>query len=136
MGGAGGMLLEARRAAGLSAATFAARLGVSRQYMSDIEHDRRVPSVRVILAASDALGVDAGPLMEAAGRFPGAQFVVRPHDGEASFTLGCWCGIGVELDTFSATLGLHLAEFWAWHRCCWPRGVEAGAAGGRAPARR
>lgn len=49
-----------------------------------------------------------------------AHFRVYPHQGEASFTLGCWCNTGVELDTHSADLGRQLVAFWAEHWDCAP----------------
>jgi transcriptional regulator with XRE-family HTH domain len=44
----------------------AARLGVTKQYLSDVEHDRRRVSVERAAAWADALGYHAGQFVELA----------------------------------------------------------------------
>jgi len=55
------------------------------------------------------------------------HFVLWPHQGEASFTLGCWCNTGIELDTYGAALGEQLVRFWAEHWNCQPSAAHADA---------
>src|SRR5262245_27418103 len=47
-------------------AAFAARLGVTKQYLSDVEHDRRGVSVERAAAWARTLGYDAGQFIELA----------------------------------------------------------------------
>jgi transcriptional regulator with XRE-family HTH domain len=64
----GTFLRSRREAKGLSTRALANLLGVSWGYISDIEHDRRIPSEAVLARFSKALGVDGRELRILSGR--------------------------------------------------------------------
>ncbi len=65
----GDRVRAARVDAGLSLRELARRLAKTPSYLSDIEHDRRVPSEAVLKVLSRELGLDFEVLMGLAGRF-------------------------------------------------------------------
>jgi transcriptional regulator with XRE-family HTH domain len=58
----GRAIARARLAAGLTLDELAARSGVSRRHLIDLEHGNNGPSTRVLYAISLGLGVDGGDL--------------------------------------------------------------------------
>jgi len=66
-----GTLIGAHRIErGWSQRELAKRLGISPQYMSDIENDRRVPRNSVIQDVADLFEIGADPLYYAVGKLP------------------------------------------------------------------
>ncbi|QOV92554.1 helix-turn-helix transcriptional regulator [Humisphaera borealis] len=57
-------LYNARKKAALSQEVVAARAGISREYLSQLENDKKSPTVRVFLNLCRALGVSASRLIE------------------------------------------------------------------------
>lgn len=65
----GDIIYDARKLASLSLRELSERVGVNHVYISDIEHDRRSPSERVLKKLSKILGLNFDELMAMAGRF-------------------------------------------------------------------
>lgn len=76
----GQQLRDARVAAGLSLRESSRRLTLAPSYLSDVEHDRRVPSEAVLRRMADMLALDADALLATAGRFgAAAEEYLRTH---------------------------------------------------------
>jgi transcriptional regulator with XRE-family HTH domain len=59
----GTVLREARLAAGLTQEEVAFRAGLDRSYVSMLEHDKKSPTVDVLLRLSKAMGVKASQIL-------------------------------------------------------------------------
>jgi transcriptional regulator with XRE-family HTH domain len=72
-------LRNARHAAGLTQEALSFRAGLDRTYISQLEHDKKSPTVAVLFRLCDALGVSASELIarverrRPAGRAPAAD---------------------------------------------------------------
>jgi transcriptional regulator with XRE-family HTH domain len=62
----GRLLRRARRKVGISQLTVANGAGVARVTVSEIERGRTIPSVAVLIAICDQLGVDPGTILREA----------------------------------------------------------------------
>jgi len=69
----GAAVHEQRLAAGLSLRELAAATGVSNAYLSQIERGRHEPSLSVLRAVAEALGVPLAALLTRAGVLGGAE---------------------------------------------------------------
>lgn len=58
----GTLLHDQRRALGVEAKAVAQRVGLSAQYLSDIEHGRRIPPPETLVRLAAVLGLDATAL--------------------------------------------------------------------------
>ena len=56
-------LRKARQQAGLTQETLAFEAGVDRTYISQLEHDKKSPTLDVLFRISDALGIKASVLI-------------------------------------------------------------------------
>ena len=65
----GDMVREGRTRAGLTMRELATKLSIHYAYISDIENDRRVPSVEVLESIAAHLKLDLDELLALAGRF-------------------------------------------------------------------
>lgn len=65
------LMIEARKAAGLSQAAVAAKLGRPQSYIADIERNERRIDVIEYLALADAIGFDAISILEQVRAEPG-----------------------------------------------------------------
>lgn len=76
----GEAIVEARRVLGLTQKDLAERVGISPQYLNDIERDRRVPphDTRVALAKHTTIDLDYLDLL--AGQLPFSMRRRDPHD--------------------------------------------------------
>lgn len=72
----GDRLRVRRRELGLTASAVAAHIGISRSYMSQIEHDDKAPSRPLLARLAEVLQCDEGELLLLAQRA-----VVCPHCG-------------------------------------------------------
>ena len=59
----GAVLREARLAADLTQEALAFRAGIDRTYISQLEHDKKSPTLDVLFRLADALGVLASQLI-------------------------------------------------------------------------
>ena len=66
----GDTIRERRKALGLTATVVAARCGVTKSYLCDMEHDTRTPAEEVMERLAEALGVDSSLLYAKAGKLP------------------------------------------------------------------
>lgn len=64
----GATIRQQRLAKGLGLREVARQLGLSASYVSDIEHDRRIPSETVLRALAHVLGADVDSLITLSGR--------------------------------------------------------------------
>lgn len=56
-------LLKARQAAGFTQEALAFKAGVSRPYISQLEADKKSPTIATLFLICDALGVSAGDIV-------------------------------------------------------------------------
>lgn len=54
----GKRIKQAREGKGLKAKFVASKVGISHNYLSQIENDKRIPAVETLQAIADAIGVD------------------------------------------------------------------------------
>ena len=59
----GGLIRQAREALGLSVATLAARVGVSRQWLTRVETGETIPNVRRLVEIAAALEVETAKIL-------------------------------------------------------------------------
>ncbi len=59
----GELLRQARLTAGLTQEALAHQAGVDRSYLSELEHDKKSPTVSMLFRLCDALGVKASHLI-------------------------------------------------------------------------
>ena len=60
----GGNIKKLRKARGLSQFDFAKKIGISRNYVSELERDKRSPSVRTLKSIADKLDIPITLLLE------------------------------------------------------------------------
>src|SRR5512135_3015739 len=65
----GDLIRDARKAKSRGLCELARELNIAPSYLSDIEHDRRVPSEDVLRRIAPLLDLDVDDLLAAAGRF-------------------------------------------------------------------
>lgn len=76
----GGVIRDARVAAGISLRAFASGVSITPSYESDIENDRRIPSEDVLKKIAASLSLDYEELMALGGRFgENAERYLRRH---------------------------------------------------------
>lgn len=59
----GELLRQARREAGLTQEGLAHQAAIDRSYLSELEHDKKSPTVNMLLRLCEALGVKASDLI-------------------------------------------------------------------------
>ena len=73
-------LQKARKRAGLTQETLAFEAGVDRTYISQLEHDKKSPTLEVLFRISKALGVKASVLIARAFKLPHTASRERMND--------------------------------------------------------
>jgi transcriptional regulator with XRE-family HTH domain len=75
----GSELRKAREEAGLTQEVLAHKTGIDRSYISELEHDKKSPTVNRLFKLCDAIGVQPSALLARVERLRAARPKGRPH---------------------------------------------------------
>lgn len=98
----GETIREARKAKSLGLREVARQMEFTPSYLSDIEHDRRVPAEDVLHRLAALLGLDGGELMVQAGRLGAECEAYIKRQPEAMRLIRCIAQANLDADELKA----------------------------------